>query len=481
LSRPLSFGASAAVAVGFLSVVMVAAFGTTEQMVNPSSARPPAGPRSALAAGDLSFEQDFSGVHALQVELVTRPGEVALQEAQAAVGAAQAAVVRAQASVGAAQASLQAAQQTEADATAELTTAQEAQKVTGDIAIVASEATSAAAVTELRAARQVSSAVLRMRKLAVALYIGGGQAPPEQPSAYKSLHQAQTAFDKAIYVKDAIGTLTSDLLHVRSVHAADVGTHDADAAVLTSSAEGATQALTTLQATQAAVAQAAAAIPVAQNSVVAAQDGVAAAQNGVTAAQSTVASADSKIAAEAATVGPPSADSSPSILGPSVLNPQQLVEWFNAAGYDDETSVSVGQLADDYISEGDAEGVRGDIAFAQAVVETGGFNSQDAVELNNFAGIGHCDSCSEGLAFPTPELGIRAQIQLLRTWATATLTTSELAEPPVLAPLAPEDQADRGCCGTWESLTGVWASDPNYATKVLGMYSDILIYAIHRQ
>lgn len=44
-----------------------------------------------------------------------------------------------------------------------------------------------------------------------------------------------------------------------------------------------------------------------------------------------------------------------------------------------------------YISEGEAEGIRGDIAFAQSCLETGNFTfSGSAVTLdqNNFAGIG---------------------------------------------------------------------------------------------
>ncbi len=28
----------------------------------------------------------------------------------------------------------------------------------------------------------------------------------------------------------------------------------------------------------------------------------------------------------------------------------------------------------------------------------------------------------------------------------------------------------RGCCQRWTQLTGVWATDPNYDRKVLGIY-----------
>ena len=65
-----------------------------------------------------------------------------------------------------------------------------------------------------------------------------------------------------------------------------------------------------------------------------------------------------------------------------------------------------------YLSEGLAEGVRGDIAFAQAMVETGAFTSP-LTRHNNFAGIGTCDSCATGYDFESPQLGVRAQMQLL--------------------------------------------------------------------
>ena len=49
------------------------------------------------------------------------------------------------------------------------------------------------------------------------------------------------------------------------------------------------------------------------------------------------------------------------------------------------------ELAQDYIDEGTAAGVRGDIAFAQSILETGSFYFPDGGQLtpqdNNFAGM----------------------------------------------------------------------------------------------
>ncbi len=118
-----------------------------------------------------------------------------------------------------------------------------------------------------------------------------------------------------------------------------------------------------------------------------------------------------------AVAGPPSDASGVSVMGPSVLNANQLSGWFNSQGYIDLTPATIAQLTAWYVQEVRAEGVRGDVAFAQAVLETGGFDSPDAVGLNNYAGIGHCDTCSAGWAFPSPRGGVLGQVQLLRIFA----------------------------------------------------------------
>ena len=67
-----------------------------------------------------------------------------------------------------------------------------------------------------------------------------------------------------------------------------------------------------------------------------------------------------------------------------------------------------------------AEGVRGDIAFAQSCLETGNFGfSGSAVTLdqNNFCGMGVTSNGMKGNFFDTPQLGIRAQVQHLKTYA----------------------------------------------------------------
>ena len=98
------------------------------------------------------------------------------------------------------------------------------------------------------------------------------------------------------------------------------------------------------------------------------------------------------------------------VIGPNTLTADQMVAWFNAQGYRPRLSnTSVPELAEMYLEEGAAEGVRGDFAFAQAVVETGGFSAADD---NNYSGLGWCDTCAWH-RFPHPTNGIRGRIGAL--------------------------------------------------------------------
>lgn len=85
-----------------------------------------------------------------------------------------------------------------------------------------------------------------------------------------------------------------------------------------------------------------------------------------------------------------------------------------------------------YLSEGEAENIRGDIAFAQSCLETGNFTfSGSAVKLsqNNFCGMGVTGNGMTGNSFDTPQLGIRAQIQHLKAYANTVKLKGECIDP----------------------------------------------------
>ncbi len=173
---------------------------------------------------------------------------------------------------------------------------------------------------------------------------------------------------------------------------------------------------------------------------------------------------------------PRGTDLSPTVLGDSTLTPDEIVGWYQTKGVQGwNAKVDLATMAGYYVTEGQAEGVRGDVAFAQAMVETGAFTSP-LTGHNNFAGIGACDSCATGFDFPSPQLGVRAQMQLLHAYADRALTLATLANPSVGA--NPDHLSVRGCCATWNKLTGTWATDPNYGPKIMTIYQSMLEFAL---
>ncbi len=163
-----------------------------------------------------------------------------------------------------------------------------------------------------------------------------------------------------------------------------------------------------------------------------------------------------------------------SLIGAPKLTAEDLAGWFRTTTYSPRVATPIEDYARWFIEEGNAEGIRGDIAFAQAVLETGGFANNDSVLANNFSGIGHCDLCPSGWRFPSPRMGVRAQIQLLKSYA---VRQPEYANDLVDKRL----RGPAGCCPTWGDLTTVWATDPTYAPKVMLIYSGIVDYAIGRR
>ena len=171
------------------------------------------------------------------------------------------------------------------------------------------------------------------------------------------------------------------------------------------------------------------------------------------------------------------------IMGQSLLSAADLATWFKSTGQKVKLAgtTTIDELADMYVTEGAAENVRGDIAFAQAVLETGSFGHATD---NNFAGIGACDSCTSEFLFPTPRDGVRAQIQLLLNYADPFSRADHLKNPPdpTLHGTDPVKAAStfdtfpfKGRAPVWNVMgAGNWATDPLYAGKVLTIYLHML-------
>jgi len=172
------------------------------------------------------------------------------------------------------------------------------------------------------------------------------------------------------------------------------------------------------------------------------------------------------------------------VMGPAELTAEQMTAWFDAQGYHPHLAdTTVAELAQIYLQEGADENVRGDFAFAQAIVETGGFSSAPD---NNYSGLGWCDSCARGTVFPTPRDGIRAQIQLLVNYADPNSRTAKLHHAPspywwdsdpTVAARDFDTYFAKGWAPTWSDMGhGNWATDPAYAGKVIGVYHRMVAF-----
>lgn len=166
------------------------------------------------------------------------------------------------------------------------------------------------------------------------------------------------------------------------------------------------------------------------------------------------------------------------------LTAAQLVAWFDnrqprpSGVY--AATVPVETLAAYFINEGAAEGVTGDVAFMQSIVETGWFRFRGSIPaaLNNFAGIGATSSSPSPARFPTARIGVRAQIQHLRAYADRTAvscTTPPLNNPcvdPRFHLVNPKGKAP-----SWNHLgNGNWASARTYASSILSLYVEALAF-----
>ncbi|MBN8234798.1 N-acetylmuramoyl-L-alanine amidase [Halobacillus kuroshimensis] len=156
------------------------------------------------------------------------------------------------------------------------------------------------------------------------------------------------------------------------------------------------------------------------------------------------------------------------ILGQSVIDGCQLDQFVRSV-YPDAP-----QLGRYYRVYGNLYGIRGDIAFAQAVHETNYFRFTGDVQRdqNNFAGIGAVGGGAAGASFSTPEEGVHAQIQHLYAYASSDPIPEgvKLVDPRF-------DLVARGSARTWTALNGKWAVPGNqYGQLILSIYERMAEY-----
>ncbi|MFC7392729.1 SPOR domain-containing protein [Scopulibacillus cellulosilyticus] len=156
------------------------------------------------------------------------------------------------------------------------------------------------------------------------------------------------------------------------------------------------------------------------------------------------------------------------IRGTHVLLPEHLNAFVRSVN---EKAPLLGRY---YIEFGYDYGIRGDVAFAQAILETNYFRFTGDVspDQNNFAGLGATGGGAKGASFATPKEGVLAHLQHLYAYAA-------LDAPPDKYPIYDPrfDMVKRGSAVTWTELNGKWAvPGDQYGQHIIDIYIRMLTY-----
>ncbi|MEG1432601.1 GBS Bsp-like repeat-containing protein, partial [Eubacterium sp.] len=168
-------------------------------------------------------------------------------------------------------------------------------------------------------------------------------------------------------------------------------------------------------------------------------------------------------------------NSNTAIMGAQIITRERMIEYFEEKSdfpkYYEERGVSLSDFVQLYMDEANVEGVRPDIAFAQMLVETGflKFGGQVDISQFNFAGIGATDGGAAGQSFAKEygddkfgiRMGIRAQVQHLKAYASTDTLVNECVDPRF-------KYVSRGSASVIGELgNGKWATDSTYSNKIL--------------
>ncbi|MFI8574411.1 N-acetylmuramoyl-L-alanine amidase [Rossellomorea aquimaris] len=152
-----------------------------------------------------------------------------------------------------------------------------------------------------------------------------------------------------------------------------------------------------------------------------------------------------------------------SILGTSVLRAEQLDDFARTINRD---APLLGKF---YLFYGNLYGIRGDVAYSQALHETNYFRFTGQVKLdqNNYAGIGTTGPGNDGASFKTPEEGVLAHIQHLYAYASTNPIPQgqSLVDPRF-------SLVTRGSAKNWTDLNGKWAvPGTTYGQSILSVFN----------
>ncbi|MCT4620127.1 MAG: glucosaminidase domain-containing protein [Marinisporobacter sp.] len=167
------------------------------------------------------------------------------------------------------------------------------------------------------------------------------------------------------------------------------------------------------------------------------------------------------------------------IVGTAIATKEQMKQYLLMINPLPKINCTPDEIVAYYLKEGEVEGIRGDIAFSQALLETGFFKFGGLVfpNQNNYAGIGATNTTQKGRAasFVTPQTGVKAHIQHLKGY---------VSKDPVIAPIVDPrytilvNSGLLGSCKYVTDLNGKWAVPGNgYGEKILKILEKITSFS----
>ncbi len=158
------------------------------------------------------------------------------------------------------------------------------------------------------------------------------------------------------------------------------------------------------------------------------------------------------------------------IMGGAVATQEQCVRYLLRNNPYPKLNVSPQELVAYYYEEGSRVGIRPDIAFAQALKETGYFSYGGTVvpAQNNYCGLGTTSATVRGAYFATPRLGVKAHIQHLLAYASTEKPDDNIVDPRY--DLVRNSYGEKTLT-QWQELNGRWAvPGVGYGQSILNDY-----------
>lgn len=169
------------------------------------------------------------------------------------------------------------------------------------------------------------------------------------------------------------------------------------------------------------------------------------------------------------------------IMGTSTVNVEQMVALYKSSGksfpssvYKDKGAKNIDKFCEIVLDECKKEGVKAEVVFAQICLETGylQFGGQVKAEQCNFSGLGATDDGAAGATFSNVRIGIRAQVQHLKGYASTESLKQACVDPRFIYL-----SSRRGTAKYVQNLgNGNWATDPDYASKLMNLINQMKSY-----